>query len=400
MTSSGIIGYMQWRSALLAAVVLGAGAVPAQAADWPQAGGGPQHQSVVVGPSTISVATAGHLHVVWTRSFGDNPYQPPYISGTVVSRGRVFFTVEASQQLWALRASDGATLWHRGIGTNQGPLPAVAGVLVLIQGGGWIRAFDAATGAPRWARQDGGSSEPAVVAGGAVYVTSSDGCCAAGLAAYRATDGRMLWVRRITGVSSMAAPAVANGVVFTTSSGPGCCAHTDFGLWALDGSTGRTLWVRYPPLNASTYPPGVHDTPSVAGGVVYAGGQDAYTTTGRRVWINDAPHGTADASPAVTAGSVYYPLQEGDVSNGGVCRYRSTDGALLWCAGSDEVYDSPTVVNGVLLVDIVGNYLWAYDAKTGRQLFDDETDVISGQPAVVGNTVYTGGYWNVFAFRP
>src|SRR5690242_5081816 len=127
---------MKWGSALLAAVVLGAGVVPAQAADWPQPGGGPQHRSVVVGPSAISVATAGHLHVVWSRSFGANPYQPPYISGTVVSRGRVFFTVEASQQLWALRASDGATLWHRGIGTNQGPLPAVAGGLVLIQGGG------------------------------------------------------------------------------------------------------------------------------------------------------------------------------------------------------------------------------------------------------------------------
>jgi len=32
---------MAWRSALLAAVVLAAGAVPAQAADWPQAGAGP-----------------------------------------------------------------------------------------------------------------------------------------------------------------------------------------------------------------------------------------------------------------------------------------------------------------------------------------------------------------------
>jgi outer membrane protein assembly factor BamB len=391
---------MTWRSAILAAVVLMAAAVPAQAADWPQAGGGPRHQSVVSGPSAISVATAGRLHVVWSRSFGTDPFQPPYISGTVVSRGRVFFTVETTQELWALRASDGATLWHRGIGTNQGPLPVVGGGTVYVQGGGWIRAFDAATGAPRWARQDGGSSEPPVIAAGTVYVTSADACCAAGLAAYRATDGRLLWVRRVSGVSTMYAPAVANGVVFTTSSGTSCCTRITYGLWALDGGTGRTLWVRYPPLNASTEPAGVHGTPSVAGGVVYAGGQDAYTTAGRRVWINDAPHGTADASPAVTPGSVYYPLQEGDVSNGGVCRYRRADGALRWCVGSDEVYDSPTVVNGVLLVDIVGNYLNAFDATTGRQLFADETHVISGQPAVVGDTVYTGGYWNVFAFRP
>jgi outer membrane protein assembly factor BamB len=391
---------MTWRSAILAAVVLMAAAVPAQAADWPQAGGGPRHQSVVSGPSAISVATAGRLHVVWSRSFGTDPFQPPYISGTVVSRGRVFFTVETTQELWALRASDGATLWHRGIGTNQGPLPVVGGGTVYVQGGGWIRAFDAATGAPPWARQDGGSSEPPVIAAGTVYVTSADACCAAGLAAYRATDGRLLWVRRVSGVSTMYAPAVANGVVFTTSSGTSCCTRITYGLWALDGGTGRTLWVRYPPLNASTEPAGVHGTPSVAGGVVYAGGQDAYTTAGRRVWINDAPHGTADASPAVTPGSVYYPLQEGDVSNGGVCRYRRADGALRWCVGSDEVYDSPTVVNGVLLVDIVGNYLNAFDATTGRQLFADETHVISGQPAVVGDTVYTGGYWNVFAFRP
>jgi len=391
---------MRWRWGLLAVVVLALPAVPAQAADWPQAGGGPQHRSVVTGASAISVATAGHLHVAWSRSFGNDPFQPPFISGTVVSRGRVFFTVETRQELWALRASDGGTLWHRGIGTDQGPLPVVAGGTVYVQGGGWIRAFDAATGNPRWAQQDGGLTEPPVVAAGTVYVTSADGCCAAGLAAYRATDGRLLWVRRIPGISSMVAPAVASGVVFTTSDGTTCCTRTNFGLWALDGSTGRTLWVRYPPLNASTYPPGVHDTPAVAGGVVYAGGQDAYTTSGRRVWINDAPFGTADASPAVTAGSVYYPLQEGDVSNGGVCRYRRADGALRWCVGSDEVYDSPTVVNGVLLVDVVGNYLNAFDARSGRELFADESDVISGQPAVVGDTIYTGGYWDVFAFRP
>jgi outer membrane protein assembly factor BamB len=391
---------MIWRPALLAALILSVQAVPAQAADWPQAGGGPAHQSAVAGPNAISVATVGHLHVVWCRSVGTNRLQPPYISGTVVSQGRVYFTVETTQELWALRASDGTTLWHRGIGTPDGPLPAVAGGVVYVQGGGWIRAFDAATGAPLWERQDGGSSQPAVVAAGTVYVTSADACCAAGLAAYRATDGRLLWVRRVPGVSSMAAPAVVNGVVFTTSYGTSCCLRTDFGLWALDGTTGRTLWVRYPPLNASTYPPGVHGTPSVAGGVLYAGGQDAYTTAGRRVWINDAPLGTADASPAVTAGSVYYPLQEGDVSNGGVCRYRRADGVLFWCVGSDEVYDSPTAVNGVLLVDIVGNYLWAFDAGTGRDLFHDENHVISGQPAVVGDTVYTGGYWKVFAFRP
>src|SRR5690242_21890095 len=131
------------RAALLAAVFLSVGGVPAQAAAWPQAGGGPEHQSVVAGPSAISVATAGHLHVVWSRSFGTDPFQPPYISGTVVSRGRVFFTVETTQELWALRASDGATLWHRGIGTNQGPLPVVGGGTVYVQGGGWIRAFDA-----------------------------------------------------------------------------------------------------------------------------------------------------------------------------------------------------------------------------------------------------------------
>jgi len=199
---------MRWRWGLLAVVVLALPAVPAQAADWPQAGGGPQHRSVVTGASAISVATAGHLHVAWSRSFGNDPFQPPFISGTVVSRGRVFFTVETRQELWALRASDGGTLWHRGIGTDQGPLPVVAGGTVYVQGGGWIRAFDAATGNPRWAQQDGGLTEPPVVAAGTVYVTSADGCCAAGLAAYRATDGRLLWVRRIPGISSMVAPAV------------------------------------------------------------------------------------------------------------------------------------------------------------------------------------------------
>jgi hypothetical protein len=58
----------------------------------------------------------------------------------------------------------------------------------------------------------------------------------------------------------------------------------------------------------------------------------------------------------------------GDVSNGGVCRYRRADGALVWCVGSDEVYDSPTVMNGVLLVHVVAHSLFARSLRAEDRL--------------------------------
>ena len=155
----------------------------------------------------------------------------------------------------------------------------------------------------------------------------------------------------------------------------------------------------HPPLNQTTQPNGAAGTPSVADGVVYAGATDAYSTSGARLWVNSRPFGSGGATPSVGEGFVLSSLSEGDLFNGGECAYRIGTGRLVWCAGSDEVYDSATIANGIAYVDTVGNFLGAYDLATGRALFFDEVDVASGQPVVSHGTVYMGGYWQLFAFR-
>ena len=384
-----------------AACVVPAVAVAAPTGGWGQAGGGSAHTGAVVGSGRITTASVRRLHVAWSHDFGGEPYGFDGVSAPSVVDGRVFVTVAAFSQVWAFRATDGTPLWHRSMGTGLDfSAPAVGGGRVYVQSPQRLWVFDARTGARLWTRIDGGGNDEPALANGLVYVPSGGESCCTGLTAYDARTGRIVWRRSIRGISFIRAPAVVGGVAYTAS----LTSHMtntrhDYALWAFDAFTGRTRWERHPPLNGVGYPPGgVGATPSVADGIVYDGGLDAYSTAGRLVWISNQPGGGSGVTPTVGAGLVFTEAEAFDQA-GGECAYRVDTGHIVWCAG-DSIYDSSTLVNGVLFIDDGCDCLSALDARTGAQLYYDDRQRNIGQPAVSNDTVYTGGMFRLSAYRP
>ncbi len=308
-----------WRFFQATLVIAGVLLLPAAASaapdqDWGQAGGGPAHTGSVDGETVITRASVEGLRVVWSHRFGGLDA----VSSPSVVAGRVFASVYQTEifgaplQVWAFDASSGAPIWHRRLaGTDWLSAPAVAGGRVFVQSSRHLLALDARTGVTLWRRDDAIAFAEPVLAGGLVYVgQNTASCCAAGLVAYRARDGRLVWRRTISGLTQMSAPAIAGGHAYaaSVSANVSNSSRRAFTLWAFDAQSGRTLWARNPPLNGSEYPNGVFATPSVARRVVYDGGLDAYSATGRRIWISNQPGGGSDVTPTVGHGFVFNEL--------------------------------------------------------------------------------------------
>ena len=58
--------------------------------------------------------------------------------------------------------------------------------------------------------------------------------------------------------------------------------------------------------------------------------------------------------------------------------------------------------NGVLFIANSCDCLEAFNARTGSELYNDDNGqhFTFGQPVVSGGTVYTGGIFTVYAYRP
>ncbi len=140
--------------------------------------------------------------------------------------------------LYALRTSDGAILWHVNMPGKPYSNPVIAGDSVYMStDGGYVVAYNAATGAERWRYQPpnhevGLSSLDA--SGGLVYV-----CVSRAFYALRATDGSLQWQVTVPGSSDRThqqyAPSVVNGTLYAI-------ANNDETFYALDPSSGTIRW--------------------------------------------------------------------------------------------------------------------------------------------------------------
>jgi outer membrane protein assembly factor BamB len=131
----------------------------------------------------------------------------------VVAGGVVYtYGLEAGAwKLFAVDAGSGAVRWSRALGGAPGEAkPAVAYGKVFVHRPGAVRAFDAATGAPRWTTQvaDDNPAFPAspAVANGLVFVGLQRG-----IAAFRQAGGALLWRSGTIGYRD---PVVAHGAVY------------------------------------------------------------------------------------------------------------------------------------------------------------------------------------------
>lgn len=215
--------------------------------------------------------------------------------------------------LYALRASDGALLWQSQIG-SQGVWPnndlfLARGILYAGAADGSFVALNASDGTTRWRYQANWKDWPTLmVANGQVYVRSG-----ATLSALEPESGALLWRFKMGDYVSpmIAAP---DGVVYGSSASSNANKQN---FYALDTHTGRLIW-RYQADEFAMAPA------AMSNGIVYA----------------TAVTPQADATPATL-----YAL-------------RASDGSLLWRYHEDGFLNQVQIINGVVYVGGNNPYTW------------------------------------------
>ena len=170
--------------------------------------------------------------------------------------------------LYAIDAADGETLWANSDAPwgywDSSPLIVDGGVYI---GGddGYVRRFDALTGATDWTTLIGPfiTATPARYGQNIICGSDADGSEVGVLASLAMSDGSILWS---IPMNIHGSPAVADDVVFWSG-------HYDpFDIiYAADAATGDILW-QYDPGITSPY--GLVSTPAITDGVMYYASTD------------------------------------------------------------------------------------------------------------------------------
>lgn len=294
-------------------------------------------------------------------------------SYALIVGGRVIVTsaVNGNSQLTALDASTGGVIW--------GPIafPGTANAtydngLVFVTSGSWalpqaLTAIEAATGNTKWSRSVDGSSSPAppVAAGGIVYTLTTGF-----VEAFDETSGGELWRQNVSGTDGTVAVSVDG--VYTSAP----CTTYD-----LQPLVGAVIWT----VNTGCFGGGGL-TPVVSNGVVYSPIGNSYSGTSY-----DAEAGvalgtfTASQLPALTATTGYW------LQNSSLQAIARSDNQVQWSfAGDGTLVGSPVVVNNYVFVGSSSGNLYAVDASTGHQIWDQNLGAAIHGGINFNDTMYSG----------
>ena len=166
------------------------------------------------------------------------------------------------------------------------------------------------------------------------------------------------------GVTTISYPLIAQGlVIVTTNIGSGYGTR----LWALDESTGATIW--------SVNIPGTYSFSNAAydSGEVFVVNFDGLlkafdAATGTLLWSVSLPGQYAFTSPPTAVNGIVFVGGAG--SGGTVYAVDETNGQVLWTMPVENGdHSSPAVVAGSVYVSYACPQSYAFDAVTGEQLW-------------------------------
>ncbi len=292
--------------------------------------------------------------LAWSTSFGSS--SNTYPSYPIIDNGKVFVTARyltSSQQPWlvALNMASGATAW--------GPVPLAGpgwanltlenGRLFVIDGSGWLQAFDENAGTQIWAKQLSGSfSAPPTASNGTIYISGATtlGGGSGSLYAVRETDGSVLWTASVAS-GEVSSPAVSSTGVYVSYR----CGET----YDFNPTTGALIW---------------HHATACSGG----GGKTPVLYSGR-LYVRDATAGNLilDETTGISLGTFNGTVMPAFTGSRGFFKDAygltavdlSTNGVAWMFGGDGALNTAPIIVNGYLYIASSKGNVYAINPSTG-----------------------------------
>jgi outer membrane protein assembly factor BamB len=234
-----------------------------------------------------------------------------------------------------LDVADGREVWSDDLGASAFGNPLVLGeIVVVVDAGGGVTAFDVRTGVRSWRIGMTGPVRGGVASDGETFYAASEGRDVVAIS----PEGRERWRVRVSGVGSaasnvkvFAAPTIVEGLVIVTLVRDD--AYPDPALLALDAATGDLVWRASDTAALKTEWGNVRSSPAILGEVLLYG--EPYSSDLVAVGIADGetrwsaevgpfcyPHWP---SPAVAGTQVVLSRHDG-----GLYAVDATTGGLAW----------------------------------------------------------------------
>jgi len=380
---------------------------PAVNAEWPQAGGYPSH-------AMYHLALGDNLTEVWHKSVAAGTRGNRRLLATpVVGEGKLF-VLDADENVIALDADDGKTLWKIELDNGDekrdsgfgGGIAYHNGRVFATTGFGYVVALNAQNGSKVWQQTTGVPMRGApTIAGGQVYALTHDNQ----LYAYDETTGNYLWyhvgIAEDAGILGAASPAVEGQTVLA--------AYSSGELFAIRSTNGGVAWQdalsrtgRLTPLSSIN---DIDGEPVIADNHVYAVSHgDRMVSidlrTGAREWERNV---SSIHTPWVAGDFIFLVTMDAQL----VALYRP-DGNVRWIlplqkyADVDDAkhliaWSGPILAGNRLIVVSSHGYVVSVSPYTGEIISASRAaDSLNIEPIVANKTLYVmdnGG--TIYALR-
>jgi outer membrane protein assembly factor BamB len=327
----------------------------------------------------------------WSRELGNSMST---ISYPLIVEGKVFVLVDNGTvngtNLYALDQATGATVWgpfEDNFGSfSFAGLAYDAGRVFVLNYDGFLRAFDASSGAMVWQSYLGGEYPdhrklwqfltPPTAVNGTVYVSGAG--LGTEVLAVSQQDGTLKWFSNVTG-GQHSSPAVSASAVYVSYS---AAATT-----ALSPTTGQLLWQF---RNAGSFEgrsPVLFNNRLYVRDLVFRGTKVLDASTGALLAsVDEGTIGGEPPSPAFAGSMGYFS----DTSRGLKARNATTLADIWTFNGDSPINTAPIVDNGFVYVASFNGTLYALNAQTGAKVWSTNLGANFLQPDESNAEMLTG----------